>query len=194
VISVSVSPQPAFVGSAQSIQLAATVTGDSSGVMWSVNGVVGGNSTVGAINSNGNFTAPAVTQNSTATITASVKDNPADLASASVSIVAPGTVASTNNPQVALYTITPPANAKVSVQFGPDASDGLTTWTQSTPSGGGPVSIYVAGMHANTPYHMRAVVQFADAAVVDDADHTFTTGRASCQYHAGDYPAPRPMA
>jgi arylsulfate sulfotransferase len=174
-ISVCVSPQPAFVGSAQSIQLAATVTGDSSGVMWSVNGVAGGNSTVGAIDSNGNFTAPAVVQNSTATVTAAVKDNPADLASATVSIVAPGTVASTNNPQVALYTITPPADANVSIEFGPGANYSLTTWTQPTPSGGGPISIYVAGMRANTLYHMRAVIEFSGSSTVEDSDHTFTT-------------------
>ncbi|MGH9739550.1 MAG: aryl-sulfate sulfotransferase, partial [Candidatus Acidiferrales bacterium] len=41
---------------------------------------------------------------------------------------------------------------------------------------GGPVSIYVAGMLANTLYHMRAMVQFTGGSqVVDDSDHTFTT-------------------
>jgi hypothetical protein len=54
-------------------------------------------------------------------------------------------------------------------------SYGLTTWTQPVPTGGGPVSILVAGMRGNTPYHMRAVVQFADGSQYLDPDITFTT-------------------
>ncbi|HEX5423020.1 MAG TPA: aryl-sulfate sulfotransferase [Candidatus Acidoferrales bacterium] len=170
-VTVTLSPSPAFVGSAQTVQLTANVTGDSSGVTWSVAGASGG-----TIDANGNFTAPAVTQNATATVTATSKRDTTKSATATVNIIAPGTVANTNNPQVAQYTINPPADAKVSIQFGPDTSYGLTTWTQPTPSGGGPTSIYVAGMRANTPYHMRAVMQFSAGATVNDADHTFTTG------------------
>ena len=58
---------------------------------------------------------------------------------------------------------------------------GLTTWTQPAPSGGGPVSIYVAGMRANTPYHMRAVVQIGGNVTVNDSDHTFTTGAPTAE-------------
>ncbi|MGH9735919.1 MAG: aryl-sulfate sulfotransferase [Candidatus Acidiferrales bacterium] len=170
-LTVTVSPSPAFVGSAQTVQLTANVTGDSSGVTWSVAGASGG-----TVDANGNFTAPAVTQNATATITATSKRDTTKSASATVNIIAPGTVATTNNPQVAQYTINPPSDAKVSIQFGPDTSYGLTTWTQSTPAGGGPVSIYVAGMRANTAYHMRAMMQFSAGATVNDADQTFTTG------------------
>lgn len=169
-VTVTVSPSPAFVGSAQTVQLTANVTGDSSGVTWSVMGSSGA-----TIDASGNFTAPAVTQNATATVTATSKRDTTKSASATVNIVAPGTVATTNNPQVAQYTINPPSDAKVSIQFGPDTSYGLTTWTQPTPTGGGPVSIYVAGMRANTAYHMRAVMQFSAGATVNDADHTFTT-------------------
>ena len=169
-VTVIVSPSPAFVGSAQTVQLTANVTGDSSGVTWSVAGASGG-----TVDASGNFTAPAVTQNATATVTATSKRDTTKSASATVNIVAPGTVATTTNPQVAQYTINPPSAAKVSIQFGPDTSYGLTTWTQPTPTGGGPVSIYVAGMRANTAYHMRAVVQFSAGATVNDADHTFTT-------------------
>ncbi|HTU33373.1 MAG TPA: aryl-sulfate sulfotransferase [Candidatus Acidoferrum sp.] len=146
------------------------MTNDSSGVTWSVSGASGA-----TIDSSGNFTAPSVTQNATATVTATSKKNAAKSASATVNIVAPGTVAATNNPQVALYTINPPSDAKVSIQFGTTTAYGLTTWTQPTPAGGGPVSIYVAGMLANTAYHMSAVIQFSGGAAVTDADHTFTT-------------------
>jgi arylsulfate sulfotransferase len=175
-VAVSISPQSAFVGSGQTVQFTATVTGDTDGVEWLVNGIIAGSSTTGTIDSNGNYTAPAVTQNATATITARSIGDPTESASAAASIVAPGQVTGTHNPQVALYTITPPANANVSIQFGPDMSYGLTTWTQPTPPGGGPVSIYVAGMRANTQYHMRAMLQFSGNATVDDSDHTFTTG------------------
>lgn len=170
-ITVAISPSPAFVGSAQTIQLTATETNGSSGVTWSVSGASGG-----TVDANGNFTAPSVTQNATATVTATSKKDSTKSASVTVNIVAPGTVTTTNNPQVALYSINPPSDAKVSIQFGTTTSYGLTTWTQPTPTGGGSVSIYVAGMLANTAYHMSAVMQFSGGATVNDSDHTFTTG------------------
>lgn len=87
-----------------------------------------------------------------------------------------GTVTATSNPQVALYTITPPLADNVTVNFGPTTSYGKQTWSVATPSGGGPVSIEVAGKLANTAYHMRASVQLADGVTATDVDHTFTTG------------------
>lgn len=174
--SITVSPQSAFVGAGQVAPFTAIVTGGSSAVVWSVNGTPGGNSTVGTIDAAGNYTAPAVTANSTATVTAASASDPTKSASASVTIVAAGIVASTANPQVATYTITPPSTANVSIQFGTDTTYGLTTWQQPTPAGGGPVSIFVAGMRINTPYHMRAVLKFSDGSEFDDVDHTFTTG------------------
>jgi arylsulfate sulfotransferase len=84
-------------------------------------------------------------------------------------------VASTRNPQVARYTIRPQRPADVEVQFGPDTNYGLHTWTQFA-DGTQPVSILVAGMRADTAYHLRAVVHFRGGPVVNDMDHTFTTG------------------
>ena len=86
-----------------------------------------------------------------------------------------GTVTATANPQVAQYTITPPFAGNVAVSFGTTQKYGLQTWSQPTPSGGGPVSIYVAGMLANTAYHMQASVQFQNGLSATDVDHTFTT-------------------
>ncbi len=176
-VEVSVSPQTAFVGAGQTTQFTATVMGGgNSGVTWSVNGVAGGTSSTGTIDANGDYSAPSVTQNTTATIMATSTRNKNATASATASVMAPGVVTSTNEPQVAQYTIDPPADANVSIQFGTDTGYGKTTWTQPTPTGGGPVSIYVAGMLANTLYHMRAVVQFTGGSLsVDDSDHTFTT-------------------
>jgi arylsulfate sulfotransferase len=177
-ISVSMSPESALVGSGQVIQFTATVMGNTSGVDWSVNGVLGGNATVGIIDSLGNYTAPNLTQNGSATITATSRKDSAKSSSAQVTIIAPGSVSTTPNVQVGQYTITVPEGLSVFVQFGLDTTYAFTTWTLPAPMGGGPVSILVAGMKGDTPYHMRAVFQSTGSTtpVFTDVDHTFTTG------------------
>lgn len=90
-------------------------------------------------------------------------------------MMSPGTVSATANPQVAQYTITPPSAGTVTVSFGKTTAYGQQTWTVPTPIGGGPVSIYVAGMLANTLYHMQATVALQNGTTVSDIDHTFTT-------------------
>jgi hypothetical protein len=90
--------------------------------------------------------------------------------------LAVGAVASTANPQVALYSILLPSGASASIEFGLDTTYGLNTWTQDAPAGGGPVHILVAGMLANSAYHLRADVSLADGSQLVDTDHTFTTG------------------
>jgi hypothetical protein len=152
-------------------------TGDSAGVTWSVSSAaMGAAGSAGTIDASGNYTAPSGDQSLTAIVKATSKTNSIYSSSVSVNVVAPGLIAPTNNVQVAQYTISPAASANVSVQFGLDTSYGLTTWTQPAPATGGSVSLFVAGMRANTLYHMRGVVQFADGAQFNDADQTFTTG------------------
>ena len=87
-----------------------------------------------------------------------------------------GQVTATDNPQVALYTLTLPFPGSMTVSFGPSTTYGLKTWAQSTADSGGTVSIFVAGMRANTAYHMQAAVQFTNGINANDVDHTFTTG------------------
>jgi arylsulfate sulfotransferase len=176
VVAVAISPQTALVGASQVTQFTATVTGSTSGVTWSVNGMAGGSAAVGTIDSTGKYTAPAATQNATATVTAASNADPTKSASGAITIIAAGVVTTTNNVQVASYTITTPASANVSIQFGPDTTYGLTTWQQASPAGGGAVSIYVAGMKLGSAYHMRAILTFADGSTFDDSDHIFTTG------------------
>jgi len=89
--------------------------------------------------------------------------------------VMPGVFA-TNNPQVAMYVYAATQTASVSVEFGTDTTYGTHTWAVNSPQGGGPVQILVAGMRANTTYHMRADVTNADGSQTVDLDHTFTTG------------------
>jgi arylsulfate sulfotransferase len=171
-ISVAVSPQPAYVGSAQTVQITANVTGDTSGVTWSVSGSGGG-----TIDAQGNYTAPAVTQNATATVSATSMKDPTKSASTTVNIIAPSAVTTTNNAQVAQYSISVPDGLSVFIQFSTDTSYNLKTWSVAAPSGGGSVPILVAGMRGNTQYHMRAVFQQTGTTnnVFTDADHTFTT-------------------
>ena len=86
-----------------------------------------------------------------------------------------GQVTATNNPQVALYTMTLPFPGSMTVSFGPSTTYGLKTWAQSTTESGGQVSIFVAGMKASSTYHMQAAVQFTNGINATDIDHTFAT-------------------
>jgi len=180
-ISVAVSPQAGYVGSAQTLQLTATVMNDTSGVSWSVSGTGGG-----TVDAQGNFTAPTVTQNATATVTATSKKDSTKSASATISIIASGVLTScatagacgaAANAQVAQYTITVPDGLSVFIQFSEDTSYNLKTWAVAAPSGGGSIPILVAGMKGNTQYHMQAVFQQTGTStnVFTDADHTVTT-------------------
>jgi len=94
-----------------------------------------------------------------------------------------GQVAPTDNPQVALYTITLPFPGTVTVNFGTDINYGLATWKQSTSVAGGTVNIFVAGMQASTTYHMQAAVAFSNGIMTNDTDHIFTTGAVPASMH-----------
>ena len=94
-----------------------------------------------------------------------------------------GQVALTANPQVAQYTITPPFPGTVTVSFGTTTSYGLQT-SGKVATGGAPVSIYVAGMAANTLYHMRASIQLANGVTATDVDQQLKTSA----YPAGIIP------
>lgn len=178
-ITVSVSPSVAAAAPGQSIQFTATIknvlTGittagtdndDSSGIRWSAIG--------GSIGNHGNFVASSDAASGTAYVIATSKKDHTKSANALIHLVSGGQVSSTANGQVATYSLTPGGAANVSVQFGPDTNYGLTTWAQPSTSGEA-VSLFVAGMKANTPYHMRAVAQFSDGTQFVDGDHVFTT-------------------
>jgi arylsulfate sulfotransferase len=176
-VSVTVSPASAALGSDQTTQFGATVAGTSTTtVAWSVNGVTGGNATVGTISTDGLYTSPAVSNPQVVTVTATSSADTTKSASASVVLVTTGKVAATANPLVAQYSFTAPTDATVAIQFGPDQTYGKQTWTQPVPAGGGALNMLVAGMRANTTYHMRASVQFANGAQYYDPDQVFTTG------------------
>lgn len=82
----------------------------------------------------------------------------------------------TGNPLVAQYTFTPKGAGTATVEFGLGTNYGFETSPQAIPAGVDQVNILVAGMKANTTYHMRAVVTYAGGTIAFDNDHTFTTG------------------
>ena len=178
--SISISPQYAAVAPNQKVQF--SVGGSNGGqVEWLVNGVAGGSASTGTIDSSGNYTAPAsLAQSENVSITVALVAAPQqNYATAVASILISGQVIcppSTGNPQVALYSVYLPSPGSVSVQFGTSTNYGLNTWQVATPSAnGGEVKVYVAGMLANTKYHMRGQVVLSNGATFDDADQTCTS-------------------
>ena len=85
-------------------------------------------------------------------------------------------VSPTRHPLVASFTLTAPAESKVSIQFGPTTSYGFSTWQVDAPPGGGSVTIQVAGMMAESTYQMRARIQLQGGLTIFDVNHPFTTG------------------
>jgi len=89
-ILVTISPAAVTLAVNSTQQFNASVSGASNtAITWSVNGVTGGNSTVGTIAVSGLYTAPgAVPSPSTVTVTAMSQANASESASASVTITA----------------------------------------------------------------------------------------------------------
>jgi hypothetical protein len=114
VVVVTVSPSTQTLEVTQTQPFTATVTGSSNqGVTWSVNGVTGGNATLGTINASGLYTAPAIppSPNNVLTVKAASVADPTRTGAAAVTVV---------NPVPVLYSISPNAVT---------AGDGDTTLT-----------------------------------------------------------------
>src|SRR5436305_1076821 len=86
-VNVTISPTSATVATGGTQQFTATVNTSNTAVTWQVNGVTGGNATVGTISSSGLYTAPATVQSTTTvTVTAVSQADPTKSASAQVTI------------------------------------------------------------------------------------------------------------
>jgi arylsulfate sulfotransferase len=177
-VTISISPDKTAIATGGVTTLQVTLTNDTA-VTWAVDDVANGDASVGTIatqNLQGTYTAPAGQTGLVATVTATSVADTTKSASATVYVVPPGTVTATPTTLVAAYSIMPPSEAAVSVQFGLDTTYGRATSVTETPQGGGAVNTFVAGMTATTLYHMQAIVNFADGTQYLDADQTFTTG------------------
>lgn len=173
---VTISPQYAALEPGQTTKFTAQVSGGGA-VEWMVNNVVGGNTSTGTIDSNGNYTAPKVALSTNVVISAAVAASATtNFATAVVAVITPGQLTQTPNPQVVAYSIYLPAPGNVSVEFG---TKNRMTSSETTPSPyGGMVHVYVAGMYASKTYHMHAQVALANGVSLSDTDHVFTTGSA----------------
>ncbi len=89
-VTVTVAPATASVDVGTTRAFAATVGGSANTtVTWSVNGVAGGNSTVGTISSSGLYTAPTVATMTSVAVQATSAANPAIAGTATVTITTP---------------------------------------------------------------------------------------------------------
>lgn len=90
-VAVSITPTSSTLAPAATQAFGATVTGSSNtAVTWSVNGITGGNATVGTVSTGGLYTAPATVPNpATVTVRATALASSAASASASVTISGP---------------------------------------------------------------------------------------------------------
>lgn len=178
--SVSITPQYVALAPGEKVHFTATSTTGGT-LQWSVDGVAGGSTSLGTIDSSGNYTAPAqIAQSANFRIEAALASSAtSNYAIAVASVINYGVIYPTNNPQVDTYSIYLPVPGRVSVQFGPTTSYGLETWQVPTPTSfGGQVNIYVAGMRAQTLYHMKAQITLDDGAIFTDVDHNeFASGQ-----------------
>ena len=172
--SVNITPQYAALPPGGSTKFSARANGGGT-LEWTVNGIPGGNSSVGFIDANGNYESPKAPSSTNAVISAALAALPAtNFATSVVAMILPGQLTPTPNPQVVAYSIYLPAPGTVSVQFG---TENRMTSQQATPSpNGGMVHVYVAGMLSQTLYHMHALVTLSNGSSFADTDHTFTTG------------------
>jgi arylsulfate sulfotransferase len=175
---VEINPPSAVLAPGQSFQFTVasiqTYSGEGQALL-TVNGVAGGSVSTGTITAGGLYTAPSTPPGQPITIGVQGHN-----ASSSVTILTPGSltssVAATQNPLVASYSITAPAASSVQVNFGPDTNYGFSTSPVQAPSNGGTVNVLVAGMRASTTYHMQATATPAQGPPLLDKDHTFTSG------------------
>jgi hypothetical protein len=131
-ITVTVSPASASLAISATRQFTATVTNTpNAAVTWSVNGMLGGNSTVGWIDSTGFYTAPAAGGTFTVTAT-SVADATAS-GNASVTVTAPQPVSVTVSPTSASVRVGRTKQFTATVQ---NSSNQSVTWKVSGITGG----------------------------------------------------------
>jgi arylsulfate sulfotransferase len=178
--SISITPSAVTLLSGQSfhfdlVQTGASAAGKQPQPTFLVNGVAGGTSATGTITADGLYTAPAAPPGQPVTIGIKGESSSASVTVLNSSSFEDSSVAATQNPLVASYTVTIPAASSVQVQFGLDTNYGSPTAPIPSTTGG-PITVLVAGMRASTLYHMQAIINLSGGSQALDSDHTFTTG------------------
>jgi hypothetical protein len=131
-VGVTISPTSLSLAANTTAQFTATVTGSANtGVQWLVDGVTGGNSTVGAISTSGLYTAPAAA--GPHAVTAQSAADPTKTASSQVTVTVE--VAVTVKPRAASVTFTQSMQFTATVT---GTSDTDVTWAVDGNTGGNP--------------------------------------------------------
>jgi len=100
--SITVSPSSVNVAAEASQQFSATVTGSSNtAVTWQVNGVSGGNATVGTVTDTGLYTAPGAA--TTTTVSAALETDSSKSASANVTVLPPHRIGTRPTPTISEF-------------------------------------------------------------------------------------------
>src|SRR5436305_321716 len=176
-VSVTISPTSATVAAGGTQQFSATVQNTSNtAVTWQVNGVAGGNATVGTISSAGLYTAPAAVQSTTTvTVTAVSQADATKSASVQVTITPTAAVSVTISPTSA------PLAARATQQFSAtvqNTSNTAVTWQVNGLPGGHAMvgTISSAGL-----YTAPAAVQSTTTVTVTAVSQADATKSASAQ-------------
>ena len=176
-VSVTISPTSATVAAGGTQQFSATVQNTSNtAVTWQVNGVAGGNATVGTISSAGLYTAPAAVQSTTTvTVTAVSQADATKSASVQVTITPTAAVSVTISPTSATVAAGGTQQFSATVQ---NTSNTAVTWQVNGVAGGNATvgTISSAGL-----YTAPAAVQSTTTVTVTAVSQADATKSASAQ-------------
>jgi hypothetical protein len=155
---ITISPSSVNVAAEASEQFSATVTGTpNTAVTWMVNGVAGGNATLGAITDAGLYTAPGAA--TSVSVAAVLQADSSKSASASVSVLEPHRIATRSTSTIAEFFDRTTGNV-----FTPRGNDYVRLAVQTWPYGGPPA------------YHSALNVGLYDAKGVEAALALMQTG------------------
>ena len=173
-VSISVSPSTVTVSTSATTQFTATVTGSSNtAVTWSVDGVSGGNSSVGTISASGLYTAPSQAGTHTITATSVADTTKSATAAVTVNVV---TVSVSPTSATVLVSLSTPFTATVQ-----GTTNTAVTWSVDSVAGGsssvGTINtsgLYTApslpGPHTVTATSVADTTKSASATVIVDAN------------------------
>src|SRR6184192_2421689 len=175
-VNVTISPTSATVATGGTQQFTATVNTSNTAVTWQVNGVTGGNATVGTISSSGLYTAPATVQSTTTvTVTAVSQADPTKSASAQVTITPTAAVNVTISPTSATVATGGTQQFTATVQ---NTSNTAVTWQVNGVTGG---NATVGTISSSGLYTAPATVQSTTTVTVAAVSQADPTKSASAQ-------------
>jgi hypothetical protein len=182
-VTITIDPSVVTLGLGGAQQFKTTISGSTnSNVTWEVNGVKGGNSTVGSISSSGLYTAPAAVPNPpTVTVTAGSQANTADIANAAVTLTSDVLVSVSPAATDLQFGRTQQFTAKVT-----GSTNNAVTWQAGGVTGGNPTAgaISSAGLYTAPTSESGPLPTAISITAVSQVDTT-KSGAASVLLHSG---------